>query len=114
MSGFNHLTSLLFDAGSGGFGLNTLNFKTMDIIKSITFKHVTGVAILILFSVVIYSLAFREIPEGNREIFVHTLGIVEGAVITIVTYYYGSSSGSKRKTDLLEDELDKKSTPGNQ
>jgi hypothetical protein len=82
----------------------------MDIIKSITFKHVTGAVILAMFSVVIYSLAFKVIPEGNREIFVHTLGIVEGAVITIVTYYYGSSSGSKRKTELLEEELDKKIT----
>jgi hypothetical protein len=80
----------------------------MDIIKSITFKHVTGAVILAMFSVVIYALAFKVIPEGNREIFVHTLGIVEGAVITIVTYYYGSSSGSKRKTELLEEELDKK------
>jgi hypothetical protein len=80
----------------------------MDIIKSITFKHVTGLVILMMFSVVIYALAFKVIPETNREIFVHTLGIVEGAVITIVTYYYGSSSGSKRKTELLEEELDKK------
>jgi hypothetical protein len=80
----------------------------MEIIKSITFKHITGAVILVLFGIVIYSLAFRIIPEGNREIFVHSLGIVEGAVITIVTYYYGSSSGSKAKTDIIEEELDKK------
>lgn len=80
----------------------------MDIVKSITFKHVTGVVILILFSIVIYSLAFRVIPEGNREIFVHSLGIVEGAVITIVTYYYGSSSGSKAKSETIKEELKEK------
>jgi archaellum component FlaF (FlaF/FlaG flagellin family) len=80
----------------------------MTNLKDITFKHVTGIAMIIFFGVVIYSLAFREIPEANREVFVHMLGILEGVIVTIVTYYYGSSSGSKTKTEIIEEELDKK------
>lgn len=80
----------------------------MDNIKNITFKHVLGVVMLIYFGLIIYSLAFREIPPNNREIFAHLLGIIEGAVITMIGYYYGSSSGSKTKTGIIEDELDKK------
>lgn len=79
----------------------------MDHIKSIGFKHITGIAMIIFFGVVIYSLAFREIPEANREVFVHMLGILEGVIVTIVTYYYGSSSGSKTKTEIIEEELKK-------
>lgn len=69
-----------------------------------------GAVVLLCFCLIIYSLAFRAIPESNKEIFIHTIGIVEGAVIGIVTYYYGSSSGSKAKTDILED-IAKKNTP---
>lgn len=79
----------------------------MSNLKDITFKHITGLAMIIFFGVVIYSLAFREIPEANREVFVHMLGILEGVIVTIVTYYYGSSSGSKTKTEIIEDELKK-------
>lgn len=80
----------------------------MDNIKNITFKHVVGLIMVLFFGVVIYSLAFRQIPEANREVFVHMLGILEGVIVTIVTYYYGSSSGSKAKSEVIEEELDKK------
>jgi hypothetical protein len=58
---------------------------------------------IVFFGVVIYSLAFREIPEANREVFVHMLGILEGVIVTIVTYYYGSSSGSKAKSETIKE-----------
>lgn len=80
----------------------------MQTLKSITFKHVFGSAMLIYFGTVIYSLAFREIPANNREIFVHMLGILEGVIVTIGGYYYGSSQGSKKKSETIEEELDKK------
>lgn len=75
----------------------------MSNLKDITFKHVTGGAMIVFFGVVIYSLAFREIPEANREVFVHMLGILEGVIVTIVTYYYGSSSGSKAKSETIKE-----------
>jgi hypothetical protein len=36
------------------------------------------------------------------------MGIIEGVVVTIGGYYYGSSSGSKAKSEIIEEELDKK------
>ena len=80
----------------------------MDKVKDIGFKHVIGAGMVVYFGVVIYSLAFRKIPEDNREVFVHMLGILEGVIVTIVTYYYGSSSGSKAKSETIQEELDKK------
>lgn len=79
----------------------------MDKSKEIGFKHVVGVSMIVLFGLIVYALAFRQIPEANREVFVHMLGILEGVVVTIVTYYYGSSSGSKAKSETIEDELNK-------
>lgn len=58
-------------------------------------------AALIAFGFVLYVIAFLTIPEANREMFTHLLGIVEGALLVpVYNYYFGSSSGSKRKTEL--------------
>lgn len=46
----------------------------------------------------------RQIPDGNREIAIHTLGIIEGVVVTIYSYYYGSSAGSRAKDLKDKDE----------
>lgn len=76
-----------------------------EVTKKVTFKHVFAGSMVVYFGIIIYTLAFKEIPEGNREIFVHLLGILEGVVVTIGGYYYGSSSGSKAKSEVLEDAL---------
>jgi hypothetical protein len=79
----------------------------MTSLKTITFKHIFGAFMVLYFGIIIYSLAFREIPESNREIFVHMLGILEGVIVTIGGYYYGSSQGSKQKSETIESELKK-------
>lgn len=62
---------------------------------------VTGIVALLAFVFALIVVAFLHIPEENRELFIHILGIIEGAVLGIYTYYYGSSAGSKQKTELL-------------
>ncbi len=58
-------------------------------------------AALIAFGFVLYIIAFRIIPEENREMFIHLLGIIEGAMlVNVYSYYFGSSAGSRRKTEL--------------
>jgi hypothetical protein len=61
------------------------------------FQYVVGSVGLVCFGFVIYTLIFRVVPESNREMFIHLLGIIEGVVISIFSYYFGSSLGSKRK-----------------
>lgn len=48
-----------------------------------------------------YTLIYVIIPVENRELLIHTVGIVEGIVLTIYTYKFGSSEGSKSKTEML-------------
>lgn len=71
--------------------------KKVDLMKT-----VTGLIILLIFSVLVYNLITRELPERNREVVVHVLGIIEGAVMAIVTFYYGSSKGSQEKQNIIE------------
>jgi len=43
----------------------------------------------------------REPPPGSRDILNIMLGSLGSAWIGVVTYYFGSSSGSARKTELM-------------
>jgi membrane protein CcdC involved in cytochrome C biogenesis len=74
----------------------------VDIMKSIV-----GLTILIVFSVLVMKVIHEEIPDNNREIVIHILGIVEGALMALVTFYYGSSKGSQKKDQLLAESLPK-------
>lgn len=54
--------------------------------------YVTGITIISVFIFVVYVLAFHEIPEKNKELFIHLLGIVEGAFLSgLVATFFGSS-----------------------
>ena len=41
------------------------------------------------------ALIYKQIPEANKEILIHLLGIVEGAVMTIVGYEFGAAKGQR-------------------
>jgi hypothetical protein len=69
------------------------------------FKYIVGGTILLSFLIIIYALAFKVIPESNKDIFIHTIGIVEGAVITMIGYYFGTSTSSKQKDEVIADAL---------
>jgi hypothetical protein len=61
------------------------------------FQYIVGTIGLILFSYLVWFITQDEVSEENREIFVHLLGIIEGVVLSIFSYYFGSSLGSKLK-----------------
>ncbi len=56
---------------------------------------------LFLLYYLVYHLLHENIPEPNRELLIHTLGIIEGVIVTIYSYYFGSSAGSRVK-DMKE------------
>ncbi len=78
----------------------------IDTIKSFLEKidllrFITAFTVMGIFFMITNALIYRQIPEGNKEILIHLLGIVEGAVMTIVGYEFGSSKGSQKKDDML-------------
>jgi len=38
---------------------------------------------------------YLSIPESNKEVWIHTIGIIEGVVLSIFGYFYGSSVKKK-------------------
>lgn len=65
------------------------------------FMYVVGGVGMLSFCFLHYAIAFMDIPEENEQLFTHLVGMVEGVAITIFAYYFGSSRGSKEKTEML-------------
>lgn len=52
----------------------------------------TGFSVIGSFLFVAWVLAFHQIPEHNRELFIHLMGIIEGAFVGgLVATFFGSS-----------------------
>ena len=52
--------------------------------------NATGVIGLGSFLLLLIAIVFMDVPESNKELMIHTTGIVEGIVLSIVGYYFGS------------------------
>ena len=52
---------------------------------------------LFIFSFMVYSVIKGTVPTENRELIFHIFGIVEGFLLSIFSYYFGSSAGSRLK-----------------
>jgi uncharacterized membrane protein required for colicin V production len=70
-------------------------------------KTVVCFTVLFVFVRMANKLIDHEVPEANREILIHVLGIIEGAVVSFVSFYFGSSKGSQKKDQMLADSLPK-------
>lgn len=56
-----------------------------------------GLLIMIAFIGCLGFVVYKPIPEGNEHIIVNAIGILEGLVLSVAGYYYGSSLGSRIK-----------------
>jgi hypothetical protein len=58
--------------------------------------NLTGVVGLSAFAFLVYAIVYLHIPEGNKEIWIHLIGITEGITISIFGYFYGSAMRDKK------------------
>jgi hypothetical protein len=54
-------------------------------------------AIMIAFGFIVWHLIRDSVPNENRELVTNIVGIIEGLLISIYSYYFGSSMGSRIK-----------------
>ena len=59
--------------------------------KSDWLFNITGLVGLGSFGVIIWAILALDIPETNKELFYHLIGIVEGVTLSIFGYYFGTS-----------------------
>lgn len=70
--------------------------RTREVEVSKAGKHdylftLTGLIGLGVFCFIVYAIAFLQIPDANKEIWIHLIGISEGVVLSIFGYYFGSA-----------------------
>jgi hypothetical protein len=53
--------------------------------------NLTGIIGLSAFAFIIYAIVYLEVPENNKEVWIHLIGICEGIVLSIFGYFYGSA-----------------------
>ena len=53
--------------------------------------YLTGMIGLGIFCFIVYAIVYLQIPDQNKEIWIHLIGISEGVVLSIFGYYFGSS-----------------------
>lgn len=56
-----------------------------------------GAIIMIAFFATLIIIGFKAIPPGNEHIMINAIGILEGLVLSVAGYYFGSSLGSRIK-----------------
>ena len=56
-----------------------------------------GSIIMLSFFASLIMIGFYAIPVGNEHIMINAIGIMEGLVLSVASYYFGSSLGSKIK-----------------
>jgi len=57
-----------------------------------------------------YFILFKDIPTPNKDIALFILGSVTSYVGQVISYYFGSSSGSSKKDDIIKNSLDHKNS----
>lgn len=70
--------------------------KTRDI-----YMLVLGALIVSGFFALLYILIYAGIPEQNKEILNIVVGALIGSFTSVVGYFFGSSLGSKDKTEVM-------------
>lgn len=58
--------------------------------------NLTGIVGLGSFSFLVYAIVYLSIPENNKEIWIHLIGITEGITISLFGYFYGSAMRDKK------------------
>lgn len=66
-------------------------------------EAIISLAVLALWAYVQLALMRDAIPDGNRDLVLRMLGVLDAAVLTVLTYWLGTSVGSARKTHMLAD-----------
>lgn len=55
-------------------------------------KFLVALSLIAAFNFTIYALAYVEIPEGNRELFIHVIGMIDGAFVGSLVGFYWTRS----------------------
>lgn len=65
------------------------------------YMYILGALVVFCFFAILVFLVVFEIPNANEKILYLVIGALIGSFNQVVSYFYGSSKGSKDKTDII-------------
>lgn len=71
-----------------------------------TVRVVVGLLVLLMLAALIAALIYVPIPASNENTLVQLVGTMSTLAGLVVGYYFGSSDGSRRKTEILGNHSD--------
>ena len=72
-------------------------FEKVDIMA-----FLVGCTVMASFIIMVLALIYIPIPKDNQDSLILLIGIISGGIGSLVGYYFGSSKGSQKKSDLIE------------
>lgn len=84
--------------------------RTMQIETKSLVTPTLAVLVVSAWCVVQWFLLHHDLPQDMRELISRVLGTLDGALMLVLSFYFGSSSASEGKNALLDKALD--ATPG--
>lgn len=69
------------------------------------FKYVLACIILLAFLMVVWTLCYKVVPKENEQVFNIIVGLIAANVSNMVNYYFGTSSSSKAKDEVISSAL---------
>lgn len=60
-----------------------------------------AVGVFVILSSLLLVLCFVEVPKTNHDIIITLAGAMAGSAVTIVSFFFGSSSSSRAKDDTI-------------
>ena len=70
--------------------------------ESKTLKAYLSVLVLVAFIGLIFQLLFIKVPGENNDLVMFLFGCLTAIVKDVYGYYFGSSEGSTRKSEVME------------
>jgi hypothetical protein len=65
------------------------------------FMFCLGAIVVLGFFALLYILSVIPIPADNKDSMQIVIGALVGAFVTIIGFFFGSSSGSQQKTEIM-------------
>ena len=66
------------------------------------FQYILGGLIVAGFFILLYLLVAMKVPEANKDLLNLVVGALIGSFAGVVQYFFGSSAGSAKKTDIID------------
>lgn len=77
--------------------------------QEVQIQNILAAALMLIISVMVLMLFYRETPPTNKELVSLALGVLLGSLKDVFNYYFGSTRSSDRKDEMVRSALNQSS-----